>query len=138
MPVNQELVRRLLLYLEKMISGMKRSGLTRKKLLDDEDLRLATERRLQTAIEACIDIAFHIIAGENLGIVEHNKDAILLLGQKGVISKSLANRVAAATDMRNVLVHGYGKIDFDLFYKAILEDVIDLEEFIKKITLHIS
>lgn len=133
MPVQIEILRRLLLYLDEQIRLMQKRGLTKEELKQNLDLRQAMERRLQTAIEACIDLAFHIIAGEELGIVEHNKDALLLLGEKKIIPLDLARRLADATDMRNVLVHGYEKVDLDQLYQAITEDVKDLKEFAEEI-----
>ena len=133
MPINIEIIKRLLAFLEKNIAEMSRPNLSKNDLLKEEDLRLAMERRLQTSIEACIDIASHIISSESLGIVEHNKDALILLGEKGIISKELSKKLSIATDMRNVLVHGYGHIDFNLFYRAITEDIVDLKQFIQEI-----
>lgn len=133
MPVQIEILRRLLLYLDEQIMLMQKKGLIKEELKQNMDLRQAMERRLQTAIEACIDLAFHIIAGEGLGVVEHNKDALLLLGEKKIIPMGLANRLADATDMRNVLVHGYEKVDLDQLYQAITEDVKDLKEFAQEI-----
>lgn len=138
MPVDKEVIKRLLLYLEETIKEMRRPNLTKKSLSEEKDLRLAMERRLQTAIESCIDIAFHIIAGQSLGIVEHNKDALLLLGEKGVINKNLAGRLSIATDMRNVLVHGYGHIDLDRFYEALTEDIADLKDFASEINQYLE
>lgn len=134
MPIEKEIINRLLLYLDHLTKGLKRPGLSKEILKTNEDVRLAMERRLQTAIECCIDISFHIISGEAFGVVEHNKDALLLLGEKGVIDKELAGCLAHATDMRNVLVHGYDHIDLNEFYKAITEDLDDLRDFSKQIT----
>lgn len=138
MSVDKEIIRRLLLFLEEQIRLMERPTLTKEELEKNLDFRAATERRLQVAIEACIDISRHIIAGEGLGVVEHNKDAILLLGEKKIIPKGLALRVAAATDMRNVLVHGYEKLRIEDIYKAVTEDLKDLEEFAREIDKFIS
>ena len=134
MPIEKEVLKRLLLYLDHLTKGLKRPGLTKEILKEDEDIRLAMERRLQTAIECCIDISFHIISGEALGVVEHHKDALFLLGTKGIINKELAGRLADATDMRNVLVHGYDHIDLNEFYKAITEDLKDLKDFSSQIS----
>lgn len=138
MPINKETIKSLLSFLENNIKEMSRPSLSKEGLKGNEDLRLAMERRLQTSIETCIDIAFHIVSANSLGIAEHNKDAIILLGEKKIIDGKLANKLVIATDMRNVLVHGYGHIDLDIFYKAITEDIIDLREFVKQINNYLS
>lgn len=46
--------------------------------------------------------------------------------------------MAEATDMRNVLVHGYHKITYQQISSAIKENLQDLKEFAKYIDLFIS
>ena len=139
MPTQTETLKKLLLHLEEKIKALQDKSITEEGLKkEDSDIRAATERRLQVAIECCIDIARHIIAGENLGVVEHNKDAVLLLGKKEIIPKKLALLIAEATDMRNVLVHGYQKITYQEISSALKENLQDLKEFAKHIDLFIN
>lgn len=45
------------------------------------------------------------------GPAEDSAAAVRLLAQHGVVDAELAQRLAAATGFRNVLVHGYAEID---------------------------
>jgi uncharacterized protein YutE (UPF0331/DUF86 family) len=65
----------------------------------------------QTAIEACIDAALHVVASQGLGVPSSNGDAFRLLGAAGLIGDELAVTMAAAVGFRNVLVHGYAEVD---------------------------
>lgn len=139
MATQTETLRKLLLFLEEKIKLLQGKRITEEELKKQEgDIRAAAERRLQLAIESCIDIARHIVAAENFGIVEHNKDAVLLLGKKGIIPKDLAALVAEATDMRNILVHGYKKVAYQEISKAIKEDLQDLKKFAEYIARYIE
>lgn len=65
----------------------------------------------QTAIEACIDGAQHVVADRGLGVPSSNADAFRLLAGAGIIDGDLAATMAAAVGFRNVLVHGYAEVD---------------------------
>ena len=65
----------------------------------------------QTAIEACIDAAQHVVADRGLGSPSSNADAFRLLAGTGMIDRELAATMAAAVGFRNVLVHGYAEVD---------------------------
>jgi uncharacterized protein YutE (UPF0331/DUF86 family) len=65
----------------------------------------------QTAIEACIDAAHHVVADQGLGVPSSNADAFRLLGGAGIITAELAATMGASVGFRNVLVHGYAEVD---------------------------
>jgi uncharacterized protein YutE (UPF0331/DUF86 family) len=65
----------------------------------------------QTAIEACIDAAQHVVADAGLGVPASNADAFRLLAGAGLLGPELASTKAGAVGFRNVLVHGYAEVD---------------------------
>lgn len=65
----------------------------------------------QTAIEACIDAAHHVVADQGLGVPESNAEAFRSLGHAGLIDDDLATTMGAAVGLRNVLVHGYAEVN---------------------------
>ena len=65
----------------------------------------------QTAIEACIDAAQHVVADAGLGAPTSNADAFRLLAAAGLLEPGLATTMAGAVGFRNVLVHGYAEVD---------------------------
>ncbi len=65
----------------------------------------------QTALEACIDAAHHIVASDGLGEPSSNADAFRLLASAGVLDGELAESLVGAVGFRNVLVHGYADVD---------------------------
>jgi uncharacterized protein YutE (UPF0331/DUF86 family) len=87
------------------------------------------ERYLHLACEAVSDAAHHVIADEGFRQPEGYKDAIEVLREEGILEDGLAERVKAWMGFRQVLVHLYLKIDHERTWKAIQEDLGDLEEF---------
>ena len=64
-----------------------------------------------TALEGCIDAAHHVAASEGWRPAETNADAFVVLGEHGVLDAELVTRMAAAARFRNLLVHGYARVD---------------------------
>lgn len=84
----------------------------------DAEQLLADEVRLghlkytfQTAIEACIDAAQHVVAARGLGTPSSNAEAFRLLDRAGILPADVATSLAGAVGFRNVLVHGYADVD---------------------------
>ncbi len=96
--------------------------------LADEDRRRMTERRLELAIQICIDIGAHLVSelsapppSDYAGIFESLADAAHL-------DRDLAARLSDAARLRNLLIHLYLEID-DRRVFASLERLQDLREF---------
>lgn len=93
------------------------------------------ERNLEVSIEAMLDVGNHIIASLGLGKPEDYYDIFKLLGEKGVINKEFAIKIAPLAGLRNVIVHDYLEIDYKLFLQNIKDHLFDFELFSKEILL---
>lgn len=105
-----------------------------KELVSNEGLNAAAERHLEVAIQACLDIANHIVS--SLGLKRPSSKAsevFLTLAEEGIIPKELAERLAAATGYRNILAHEYLEVDRHLTYLNIQDNLPDLAQFAKYI-----
>ena len=97
------------------------------------DLKDLAERNLQVAIEACLDIGKIIISQENLQEPKDNKGIFVVLANAGIIdSKALAFLIPMA-GTRNILVHGYDKIDDSLIYGILKRHTDDFTLFLRDI-----
>jgi len=95
--------------------------------------RDVAERNLQVAIEACLDIAKIVISRQNLSEPKDNKGLFIVLAESGLISiESLAFLVPMA-GTRNILVHGYDKVDDGLIYGIIKKHLGDFAKFLREI-----
>lgn len=92
-------------------------------LLEDEVRLGHLKYTFQTAIEACIDAAHHVIADRGLGVPDTNAAAFRSLASAGILDRDLGRRLAGAVGFRNVLVHGYAEVDDQL----VVEHLADLE-----------
>lgn len=98
------------------------------------------ERGLQLAAEALLDSGNHLLVAHfNVNPADY-EDVITQLGEQGVLSPALRDRLRGLGGFRNVLVHGYLAIDRGRVYDALhheLQDLIvyadELEAFLERI-----
>lgn len=87
------------------------------------------ERYLHLAVEACLDLANHWIAERSLPTPDANRDTFTVLEQAGELSPALAERLRGWAGFRNILVHEYLDIDHAIAYRAIRDELGDLDGF---------
>jgi len=92
---------------------------------------------LQISIQCLLDICHHIIVDNNWSRPKNNAEAIITLGGKGVIPVEFANSIVPMANLRNILVHGYLKIDKALLYGNI-KKLSDFRTFQKHILKYLS
>lgn len=97
--------------------------------------KAACERYFEKIAEAIIDLAFLAIKAKNLRVPEDDVDAFSILLENKIIDNNLASRLKNAKGMRNIISHQYGKVDDELVFESITNElIIDSKEFIKEIS----
>lgn len=85
---------------------------------------------LQVSIEACIDIANHIIASEVYRAPRNYKDAFAVLGENRVIPPDLVPTMQAMVGFRNLLVHLYWEVDDKRLHGYLTTRLSDFDQFV--------
>lgn len=93
--------------------------------------QLAAQHALQQAIQICVDIGAHVITELGLATPQDYRSVFHELRSAG-LDPELADRLAEATGMRNILVHGYLDVDDDIVWAALFE-LDDLYKFTSEI-----
>ena len=106
---------------------------TLEEYLADELIRRATERLLHLAIEACLDIGHHLIAERGYRAPEDNRDAFRVLAEEGLIQEDLLPRLLEMAGFRNLLVHGYARIDDAVVHTILGQRLDDLDAYARAI-----
>jgi uncharacterized protein YutE (UPF0331/DUF86 family) len=83
--------------------------------------------RLQTTIQALLDISAYVVGSLNLATPQHNADLILALRDAGFIDAAAADDYIRMVGFRNRVVHLYNRIDPDLVYEILQKHIDDLE-----------
>jgi uncharacterized protein YutE (UPF0331/DUF86 family) len=101
---------------------------TRAEFAADPYLRDIVERNLEVAAQICIDISHRIISLERAQKPGDYHQAILCLGELGVLPGGFARQLAPIAGFRNILVHEYVDVDWDEVYEN-LQRLDDLARF---------
>lgn len=96
---------------------------------DDVRNHRAVERSFQLAIQACIDVANHVLAADFEDRPDSYYDLIRLLGQVGVLPADFAAGFADVAGFRNILVHEYLDVDLVLVYDLLQGALDDLRAY---------
>ncbi|WP_048150705.1 type VII toxin-antitoxin system HepT family RNase toxin [Palaeococcus ferrophilus] len=88
---------------------------------------------LLVAIEACIDIAYHLISKNKLRLPRDYADSFRVLQENGIVDSELAHRLILMARFRNRLVHIYWDVDNRMIYRIITESITDIEKFLAHI-----
>ena len=94
----------------------------------DRKLVWALRYGLLESIQIVIDVACAVVSHDNLGYPKSYADCLRLLGQAGYLDEVLAQHLARAVGMRNILVHEYLDVDDAILFAA-LDRLDDLRDF---------
>lgn len=106
---------------------------TPEELAGNQDALDLVSFNLMLAVQACLDVASHIIADESWEPVTTSADSFQCLEQHSVISMATAKTLALASGLRNVVAHEYAGIRPGLVHKAATDGLAGLEQFAREV-----
>jgi uncharacterized protein YutE (UPF0331/DUF86 family) len=69
---------------------------------------------------------------------DSHKDAIIILGEEGVLPKEFAAEISGIAGFRNLLVHDYIKIDYDKVADKVNNRLGDFVTFAKSVAKYLT
>lgn len=88
---------------------------------------------LTRAIQLCVDIGTYLISLTELTPPETMGETFDTLSQLGVINTELAKRMKRAIGFRNIAVHNYEAINWNIVYSIARLNLPDFEEFARAV-----
>ena len=85
---------------------------------------------LMLAVQSAADLAAHVIADEALAPPRTVAEGFDRIAQHGVIGQELAARLQRAVGFRNVVAHGYARMNLDVLHGAAMQGADDLQAFV--------
>jgi uncharacterized protein YutE (UPF0331/DUF86 family) len=104
----------------------------KEEILQNPYLQDIIERNLEVSAQSVIDIANRIISIENLEKPLDYYDAIMRLGEAGILTLKFAKKLAPIAGFRNILVHDYLDINWDEVYNN-LHQLQDISKFMTQV-----
>ncbi len=105
----------------------------------DEQRRDAVERRLQTCIEAAIDLNAHLLVSLGHPAPESAYQSFLDLARKTtIVDAALAAELAPSAGLRNRLVHRYEELDDELVLAGVRRAVEFFPRYVEAVSTHVD
>jgi uncharacterized protein YutE (UPF0331/DUF86 family) len=103
-------------------------------LAADPDALDLVSFNLMLAVQACLDVASHLISDEDWPPANSYAEAFQHLHEQGVLTRGTADTLGSATGLRNVVAHGYADVDPELIHRAAVHGLADLERFANEVS----
>jgi uncharacterized protein YutE (UPF0331/DUF86 family) len=99
-----------------------------KELSADCDLQDIVVLNIQRAIQISVDIATHLLANTT-STPGTMAEAFLLLHREGILTESTAQKMARSVGLRNIAVHEYTDLDWDIVHSVAVQHMDDFRDF---------
>lgn len=127
--VRPEILRKRMNKLDGYLKVLRRlQRYEREEFLSEPEHYGSAERFLHLSIEALLDMGNHVIADENMGVVDWYSDVPKLFAGKGFISSDLCEKWIRMIGFRNTLVHEYIDIDRAIVFEILQNGLEDIEQ----------
>lgn len=103
-------------------------------LAADPDLQDIVALNLSRAVQVCVDIGTHLVAGMPVPPPDTMGQTFDLLAQAGVLSPALAGRMQKAVGFRNIAVHRYESINWHIVHSIAKKHLVDFTEFAQAVS----
>ena len=129
MTIDEEVIRARLVRLTNHIERVeKKRPYPLNLLLTDRDTQDIVSHNLEKAVQLCVDIASHLCAAHGRAL-ETAGESFLTLAELGLIEKNLAEKLISAVGFRNVSVHEYADVDWNVVMRIVDDGLQDLKDF---------
>lgn len=102
---------------------------TAEMLAADADLQDVLVLNLSRAVQSCVDLAAHLLASSQQAVPTTMGEAFSRLASAGHIDADLAERLRRAVGFRNIAVHNYERIDWDIVFALSGAPLADFDRF---------
>jgi len=106
-------------------------------LTRDIDLQDIVSINLTRAIQLCVDIGAHLIANKDTPPPNTMGQTFDMLAELGVINTELATRMKKAVGFRNIAVHNYEAINWQIVHAIATSHLNDFKGFAQAVVSHL-
>jgi uncharacterized protein YutE (UPF0331/DUF86 family) len=107
---------------------------TYKILVEDVDAQDILAGNLERSVQICVDIALHLISIQITPPVPTTMaDAFRVLEKQKIITPQTAQALISAVGFRNISVHAYDTINWEIVWKIVTEHLRDFSNYVKEI-----
>ncbi len=90
-------------------------------------------KRMEFAIENVFDICAIINSDLRLELPESDEGILENLVNRGILTREMSEMIRKMKGFRNIIVHRYGKIDDEIAYRNLVNNIDDFYRFIDQV-----
>jgi uncharacterized protein YutE (UPF0331/DUF86 family) len=107
-------------------------------LLRDPDAQDIIALNLQRAVQLSVDVASHLIAETDAVPPSTMAENFEILQKLQIINPALADRLTKAVGFRNIAVHSYQSINWNVVYQICKQHLEEFRQFTKAVVHHLQ
>lgn len=104
----------------------------------DRSAREIVILNLFVAIQDCVSLATHCLSDGGWTVPSRFADVFLALADQGIVAPELAQRMAEASGLRNLIAHQYGDLDPDRLFAIATTGPDDLLAFCGEVAKRVA
>ena len=130
MTLNPDVVRNRCAEIEDSVQRLEElAAISLGDFLADRDAQDIASYRLLVAIEAALELCYHVSSRRLRATPANYAGCFALLGEAGILAPELTERLKRMAKFRNLLVHVYWKVDYRRVHAAMRENLGDFRAF---------
>ena len=103
-------------------------------LIQDPDIQDILVLNLTRTVQLCVDIGSHVISETDESAPTTMGEVFSTLGNLGAITPITAESMMKAVGLRNVAVHNYDVINWEIVFAICQKSLVDFRRFAEEIT----
>ncbi len=137
--LDKQLVEQQLRDLAETVAALRPfSGITAVELQGSREKSWFVQRGLHIATQLVLDIGSHLLAANGANIAEEYAVIFDRLAERGILPDLFARKIRPMAGFRNVLVHGYAKVDPKKVSQILQQDLPDFEAFAQHVSRYLK
>lgn len=102
------------------------------------DLQDVIVLNLSRAVQLCVDIAAHSLTNSSQPVPNTMSETFQRLAEQHLIGTDLADRLKKSVGFRNLAVHNYHDLNWDIVFAVAAKHLGDFREFAQKVSERLS
>lgn len=99
----------------------------------DYDVQDVIVLNLERSVQQVVDIGLHILSDTQTARPGSMSDVCVELGKTGIIDQETAGNLAKAVGFRNIAVHEYQSIDWNIVWSILSKHMEDFKRFSRQV-----
>jgi uncharacterized protein YutE (UPF0331/DUF86 family) len=130
MSLNEGLIQKRCQAIEDSLKRLEKiKKLDKDEFLKNRDLQDIASYRLLVAIESALSLCYHVSAKKLKKAPGDYVECFIILADGEIIPRDLSEKLKKMARFRNILVHMYWKIEYEVVFDILQENLDDLRQF---------